>query len=243
MFRPVFAYPIAALALVAASARPARADAPAKELLERLAVHASAVEAMKTRASYAIAGRLERLDGDGNPDATKEMTARVVATGGEPRFVVERYVEDGEDKTEEARAKARERAAEKETKKQKDKRDIKMPFLDAEQARYAFDQVEADRTDPARVRITFVPRAPGDDTIEGSAWVDTRTGTVVSAGFKLSATPMFVDWVHVTLEFGAKTDLGPAVSKVHLEGKGGILFFRKRFRADATLSDWRVSRR
>jgi hypothetical protein len=232
--RSVLRVGLVVLVVSLAFPRVARAQPPSPDLMARLAVHAAGFEAMKTRASYAVDGKLERIDGDGNADSVREMQAQVDADGGEVHVRIVKYVEDGRDKTDEARKKARDD-------KDDDDRDLKMPFLRGEQPRYTFDQIEADRADPARVRIAFVPRARADDTIEGSAWVDTRTGTVLSAGFKLSKTPMFVDYVHITLEFGAPTSLGPAVSKVQMVGRGGLLFLRKRFRAAATLSDYRVS--
>jgi hypothetical protein len=155
------------------------------------------------------------------------------------KFVVIRYVEDGEDKTADAQKKAARRAQDR--KAERDQKRFRIPILADEQPRYVFDQVEADPRDPAVVRITFVPRIPQDDTLEGSAWVDSRTGTLISAGFKISKPPIFVDYVHITLEFGAPTSLGPAVSKVVADGNGGVLFFRKRFHVDATLSDYRLA--
>jgi hypothetical protein len=226
-----------ALALIPSMARTARAEAPAPELLARLARHAEAFEAMRLRASFAIDGRLERLDGDGKVDGVKEMKARIDADGKKARFIVVKYVEDGEDKTDDARRDARER----ETKKDPDDKPIRMPFLAAEQPRYTFDVVERDRADPARVRITFTPRTPEKDTIEGSAWVDERTARVLSAGFKLSRPGTFVDFVKVTLRFEADTTLGPAVSTLSFEGSGGVLFIRKRFRGSATFSDYRIA--
>jgi hypothetical protein len=210
---------------------------PDAELMRKLAVHAARFEEMKTHASYALEGKLERLDGDGKPDQVKEMRARVDADGARAKFNILSYLEDGEDKTEEARTKQREREAD----KKRDKREFKMPFHAGSQARYLFDQVEVDKVDPSRVRISFVPKERAQDTIEGSAWVDAQAGTVLSAGFKLSKTPAFVDYVHITVEFGEATSLGPAVSKVRLAGGGGFLFFHKRFRAEATMREYRIA--
>ena len=221
----------------------ARAEAPTPALLGRLAAHAAAFEAMRTQASYAVQGKLEELDGDGKANGVKEMHARVESDGASITFVVDSYTEDGEDKTEDARTKARERAEKK--KKNADeakKKELRMPFLATEQPRYVFDIAERDKDDPSRLRVTFVPREKDETTIEGSAWVDERAGTVISAGFKLSRTSMWIDYMHVQVEFGAPTSLGPAVSKVSMDGKGGILFLRKRFHAQATLSDWRIAR-
>jgi len=216
---------------------PSRADEPAPELMARLAASATHIEAMRTRVNYTIDGRLESLDGEGQTDSVKELLARVDADGKNTKLVVLKYVEDGEDKTSEGQKTARDTAE----KRRDPKRQIHMPTLAEQQPRYEFDQVEVDKADPTRVRITFKPKVAADDTVEGSGWVDTRTGTVVSAGFKLSRPPMFIDYVHFTVEFAAPTPIGPLVSKVNVEGKGGLWFlFRQHFRAEAKLSAFRV---
>jgi hypothetical protein len=199
--------PAACLALVAVAPRSADAAPPPPELMARLTVHAAHYEVMRTSASYAMVGTLERVDGEGKVTGLKEMSARVEADGKRARLDIVRYVEDGKDKTTDAREKARESDAE--PTEDKEKRAIRMPFL-------------------------------ADNAIVGSAWVDTRTATVLTAGFKVSKPETFVDYVHVTVEFGAQTPLGPAVSKVTVDGRGGFLFIRKRFRGAATFSDYRI---
>lgn len=225
--------------------RLAFAAPPPAELMARLAVHAAGFEKMKKRASYVIGGTLQTIASDDVTDSTKTMQARVVPRGDRTHIEVLRYTENGVDKTDEARTKASEQEKkrdedEREEKRQdtRKKRDLRMPFLQSEQARYVFDVVETDPHDPSRMRISFVPREKADDTIEGSAWVDASKGTVVSAGFKLSRTPSFVDYVHVTVELGATTALGPAPSRVSVTGKGGVLFFSKRFVGEATFTDY-----
>jgi hypothetical protein len=227
------------LAALAVATRPATAAAPSPELMAKLASYGAGFEAMRTHASYTIDGRMETLDGEGRADSVKQMKARVEADGIDVKFVVVRYVEDGEDKTADAQKRALKRAQER--KAERDQKRYRIPVLADEQPLYVFDQVEVDGQDPAVVRIAFAPKVPRDDTIEGSAWVDSRTGTLISAGFKISKPPVFVDYVHVQLEFGAPTPLGPAVSKVVADGKGGMLFFRKRFHVAATLSDYHLA--
>jgi hypothetical protein len=221
---------------VAASSRAAQAEPPAPDLLARMAACGAHFERLQARVSYLVDGRLETLGRDGRVDSVKEMKARVEAEGGRVTLLVEKYTEDGEDKTDEARAKARESAE----KRDADKKPIRPPILAEEQPRYIFDQVEVDPSDPTRVRIAFSPKVSAEDTIEGSAWVDTRDGTLISARFGLTKTPMFVDYMHFSIEFGALTPLGPAVSMVFVEGKGGLPFFRKLFRGAATLSEYSV---
>jgi hypothetical protein len=232
---------LAALLAIAATTAPraALAAAPPAELMERLAGYAVRFETVRTHASYAVSGQYETLDGDGKADCIKKMVARVDPDGETPRLTVVSYTEDGKDKTDEARKDARERAEKQRT--ARDKKRFRIPILAEEQPRYDFDQVQVDAADPTRVRISFTPKVRASDTIEGSAWVDTRTGTLISAGFKLSKTPIFVDFVHFTVQFGQTTELGPAVSTVFVEGKGGILFFRKHFQATAMLSDYRFA--
>ncbi|MEO8798052.1 MAG: hypothetical protein ABI551_09225, partial [Polyangiaceae bacterium] len=171
--------------------RLALAAPPSPDLMAKLARHAAGFEKMKTHESYSLGGTLQTLAASDAADSTKAMTARVTADGKRTHFSVVKYTEDGEDKTDEARAKATEHDRKKALEKpgEKKKRDLTMPFLKSEQGRYAFDQVEVDAIDPSRVRITFVPKETDDDTIEGSAWVDTKTGTVLSTGFKLSKLP------------------------------------------------------
>jgi hypothetical protein len=64
---------------------------------------------------------------------------------------------------------------------------------------------------------------------------------VISTGVKLSKPPTFVDWVHFTAEFSEKTPLGPALSHLTFEAKGGILFIRKHFRGEVTMKDYRIA--
>jgi hypothetical protein len=231
----------AALAGLAGASLSGRAIAapPPPELMTRMAAYAAGFDTMRTRASFAVEGRMETLDRSGHTDGVKELQARVEGDGHESRFVVLRYTEDGEDKTADAVKKAQ--ASAEERKAHTDKKRIRIPILAEEQPRYVFDQVEIDRVDPSRVRIAFVPRVPAEDTIEGSAWIDARTGAPISAGFKISKTPLFVDYVHFTVEFGAHTELGAAVSKVVVDGDGGVLFFRKRFHGVANLSAYQIA--
>ena len=235
---------IALFSAALATPRVALASPPSADLMARLEVHAAAFETLKRHASYVIGGMLQTIAADDVTDSTRTMRALVTANGDHTHVNVLRYTENGVDKTDEARTKTAEsekkREAELQSGKPK-KTELRMPFLKSEQSRYVFDQVEMDAVDPSRVRITFVPKDRADDTIEGSAWVDMKTGTVVSAGFKLSRTPSFVDYVHITIEFGAPTKLGPAPSKASVTGRGGVLFFRKRFHGEATFSDYRVS--
>jgi hypothetical protein len=231
---------LASLVVLAAAlvARTSFAQPPDPALLARIAVHAAAIERMRTHANYALEGELDSLDSDGKVDSVKKMTARIVADGERTRLVVVKCTDDGKDTTEQARKDAR--SGNEKTKEERAKQHVEMPFLTEAQPHYVFDQVALDPNDPSRVQISFVPREPNEHTSEGSAWIDAKTGNLISAGFKLSKPGFFVEYVHLTIELGAKTELGPAISRVTVDGKGGILFFRKHFRGEATLSDYTI---
>jgi hypothetical protein len=234
--RAPLALAAAAFAAVVSASPAARAQPPDPAVMARLATFAAQFEQLRTHGSYTIDGRFELLDGDGKPSSVKSMLARVDGGPTRSTFTVIKYTVDGKDKTDEAQKEARESAA----KNKQEKRRLTMPVQADQQSRYDFDQVEVDTTDPSRVRIAFTPKRSADDTIEGSAWVDGRTGTLISASFKLSKTPLFVDYVHFIVKFDAPTPLGPAPSDVTVEGGGGFLFFRRHFHAVATLSDYRL---
>jgi hypothetical protein len=99
---------------------------------------------------------------------------------------------------------------------------------------------DTDKADPARVRIEFAPKHLDKHLVIGSAWVDTRTGDVLTMGVAPSKKAMFVDYFHVTLEFAEKMGSGPAVSRITFEGSSGLLFFHKKFRGSARFFDYRL---
>lgn len=238
MTRAVFA--VLVLCAIALSAPNARAQTPAPDLMARLGAYAARFETLRTHASYRVEGRLDSLDGSGHVDERKFMRARVDSDGHKVEFSILQYLEDGQDKTSEAKEKQRKQREEAAREAPSHKREWRMPFHPGEQPRYYFDQVEVDASDANRVRIAFTPKIKEDDTIEGSVWVDVRAGTLISAGFKLSKPPTLVDSVHVTMFFGEQTTLGPAPSRIAVEARAGALFVRKHYRAEATLSGYTV---
>jgi hypothetical protein len=225
-----------ALAWAALDERVAAAQPPDAELLARLGKQATSFESLFKRATFKVSVVLEELDGDGKVASRKKVTSHVEANGDKRHNVIDSCTKDGAD----CKAKEQERTNKQEAEPDDDD-DMRSPFLPAEQSRYVFDQVAVDSTDPARVKINFSPKSPEKHTVEGSAWVDTGAGGVVSAAARLVKTPMFVDWVHVSVELGAPSPMGLAPSKMTFEGQGGFLFImHKHFRAEVVLSDYRV---
>jgi hypothetical protein len=232
-----------ALALLPSGVAAADEPAPAvvsDALMSGLAQHAQNVEDMKARGAFTFSGRMEMLDDAGKATEVKEMTMRSTPTGAPRDRIVKvmKYLEDGRDKTAEAQAKAdARRAKRKEAKNEKLSKDLKLPFLTAEQPRYIFSIAERDKNDPTHVRINFNPKIPAEDAIKGSAWVDENSREVLSIGFSLSKNPTFIDHVDVQIVFGLPTKLGRAPSAVTFDGRGGFLFIHKHYRGSATITD------
>ncbi|HVU05787.1 MAG TPA: hypothetical protein VHE30_28760 [Polyangiaceae bacterium] len=212
----------------------AEQDARLGELLPKLAITSQRFETMLALAAFTATGRTETVDGDGTVSAVKEGVFRFRPHGDRHVVDVIRYTEDGEDRRMEAQEKFRDAE-----KKDIDPDDVThVPFLGSEQAKYVFKLGATDPRDPNRVRVHFRARKPARTLWNGSAWVDARTGDLLTMGAVQSKTALFVDYFSGTLELGAQTKLGPAVSRATFEGGGGFLFFRKRFRGRATVTDY-----
>lgn len=230
---------LAASSAIVLVASVADAAPPAADLMDRLARHAANMEVLRKSGTYSVSGRLESLDTSGQQSSVRELRGHVELVGGKSTFVVDHYTEDGEDKTNDARDEAKSR--EEKRMREGDNKRIRLPTLAEEQPLYTFDVVEVDANDANRVKLAFAPKERDERRIEGTAWVDAKAGTILSAGFRLSKTSLFVDWVHFKVQFGEMTPLGPAPSQVEVEGKGGLLFLvRKHFRGSARVAAYRV---
>jgi hypothetical protein len=232
----VIAACISVLAATASWESIASAQPPDPGLLARLAKQSEGFGALYKRATFKMNEVLDELDGDGKVASHKVTASHVVVQGDAHHEIVDRCTKDGADCT----AKEREEVQEHESKKD-DSEKLRSPFDATEQARYVFDQKEVDQSDPSRVKIAFTPKSPDKHMVEGAAWVDTNTGSVISASVRMVKTPAFVDWVHVVVELGATTPVGPALSRMTIEGQGGFWFIiHKHFRVEITFSDYHL---
>jgi hypothetical protein len=216
-------------------------------LMNGLAQHAQRFEEMKRRGAFTMTGRVEELDGDGKPADTKEIQLRSTPTPVPLDRITTmiRFLDNGKDDTADAQKRANERRAKSlkdpDRVEEQKKKELRLPFLAAEQSRYVFKVAERDPAHPSHVRIAFQPKTPAENALKGSAWVEENEREVLTMGFSLSKNPTFVDHVDITVVFGLPTELGRAPSKVSFDGRGGFLFVHKHYRGTATLSDPRVA--
>lgn len=209
-------------------------------LLPKLSAWSARLESTLNRSLFTMTGHTDDVDGDGRTSDHKEGIFRVDARGARAHVYVIHYVEDGEDKTVEARERVWKDEAKRDKKPKEPDEVIHMPFLQGELPKYSFRIGETDPRVPSRVRVYFKPKEPAKNLGDGSAWVDTSTGEVLTMGVSPSKTSMFVDFINVTLEFGDVTPGGPGISRIGFEARGGFLFFHKRVRGSATLSNYEL---
>ncbi|HEY7863352.1 MAG TPA: hypothetical protein VIE39_06825, partial [Thermoanaerobaculia bacterium] len=106
-------------------------------------------------------------------------------------------------------------------------------------ARHTFSLAGADSQDPSLTRIAFQPKGSASpETFKGEAGVDPATGTVRWIRFRPAKNPKHVTRMEVTMLYGLETPGGPALSRVSVDGEGGILFVKKGYRSESTFSDY-----
>lgn len=194
--------------------------------------------------SHTTATRAEELDKKGKVESVTESVERVTLRGGKPEREILRYVRDGKDDTASEKKKRAGVKAGPPGKERSIKIGAKSPFEASEQPKHRFTLVGPDAADPSRLTIRFEPKGkPSPETSIGEAVVDPETGAILRLRFRPSDNPKFVDRMDVQMEYGAETPEGPALSRVSIEGAGGILFIKKRMKMTVTLSDYEFAAR
>jgi hypothetical protein len=233
----VAAAAFAAFLGVASRSTVASAQPPDPELLRRLG-HESAKPG--PRMTYRLVEEQDELDGSGNVKGRKVITSHVETDehGHKVHQEVERCIHDGKDETEQERASVK-RIEENHKQDGDVEVSVEMPFSAQAQSNYVFDQVAVDPAHAERVKIAFTPKKADEHSVQGTAWIDTTTATVISTGVRFVKTPMFVDWAHFTVEWGPAPG-GSQPSHVTYEGAGGFLFWRAHLRGEMKMSDYRA---
>lgn len=194
--------------------------------------------------SHTTATRAEELDKKGKVESVTESVERVTLRGGRPEREILRYVRDGRDDTASEKKKRAGVKAGPPGKERSMRIGMKSPFEPGELDKHRFTLVGPDPVDPNRVTIRFEPKEkPSPETSVGEAVVDAATGAVIRLRFRPADNPKFVDRLDVQMEYGAATPEGPALSRVTVDGAGGILFVKKRMKMTVTLSDYEFAAR
>jgi hypothetical protein len=215
---------------------------PSPDLLKKLADNDARLLRLYKEGAVTMTSRVEELDKEGKVQHTQNVTLRLSVQEGAQRMEVLSASRDGQDVTAEERKEqaARQAKAEQDPKgKMNQRQQITLPFAAGAQAGYAFQLLGPDANNPALQRIGFGPRGKkSKDLWVGEAVVDPEAGQVKWLKQRPSELPAFVDRIDMVLEFGAATSMGPAVSTMHMDGEGGLPFFKKKFRSVVTFKDY-----
>jgi hypothetical protein len=214
--------PLLALALLAAGA-------PSPALLARLAERAEAGEQAARNGTLTVTVEADQLDGEGRVKEHRHTVLKLTRRDGKlvSRELLEATRDGADIKAEESKRMAEEKEREEA---------LRSPFHPAVVAQYRLTQLPT--PEGAAVRLAFEPLAGGDEKLFiGEATADEATGELLTLSVRPSKLPTFVDAVELKGEFEAHSAAGRSLSRLSVEGRGGFLFFRKRFRAVTTFSD------
>ncbi|HYV45173.1 MAG TPA: hypothetical protein VFA20_09950 [Myxococcaceae bacterium] len=210
---------------------------PSPELMKKLADSDARLLRLYKEGAVTMTSRVEELDKGGNVQHTQTVAMRLTVKDGAQQVEVLSAARDGQDITADER---KEQAARQDPKgKTNQRQQLTLPFAAESQSSYAFQLLGPDANNPALQRIGFGPRGKkSKDLWVGEAVVDPQAGEVKWLKQRPSELPAFVDAIDMVLEFGASTSMGSAVSTVHMDGEGGLPFFKKRFRSVITFKDY-----
>ena len=147
-------------------------------------------------------------------------------------------MDDGQDVTAHKRAEAEQREAEQAQHGDK-AGSFELPFTPQNQPRHRFSMVGPDAQDPTKLRLRFEPASEhGPQVMQGEALVDPERGHVLQLRFRPSKFPsMLIDRLDVEMDFRTHPEVGAVVSRLVVDGEGGLLFFKKRGRSTVTFTD------
>ncbi len=222
-------------------ALPARAEQPQVDLPALLQRIAEGTPGM----GYLVRERLQAMtvtsvteerDGKGRVTFSRERVQRMAQQEGKQASELVLWRENGKDVTAEQRAEAQKRSTEGAGDKLSA---FELPFTPENQPRHRFSVVGPDAQDPRKLRLRFEPAGARDpQVLRGEALVDPESGHVLQLRFQPSKYPsMLIDRLDVEMDFRTHPEVGAVVSRLVVDGEGGLLFFKKRGRSTVTFSD------
>jgi hypothetical protein len=188
-----------------------------------------------------VTSRTEERDGDGRVTHTYERVRRMSEQGGKQTSELVRAVDDGQDVTARRREEAHQRAADQKDGEKGDDKGLsfELPFTKENQARHRFTVLGPDAQDGRLLRVGFEPAGERDPQVMvGEALVDAQSGQVRQLRFRPSKFPsLLIDRLDVQMDFREQPGVGAVVSRLVVDGEGGVLFFKKRGRSTVSFTD------
>ena len=213
----------------------AAAQKPSAELLKKLAEHDARLDQIDAEGSFTTDTITEELDGSGKVVHTVELVVRTMHLEGKRRELLGKALKDGKDVTEEYRDKLKSSGPSR-------AKEMPLPFESKQQGDYLYKELGSDRSNPSLLRIQFEPKGTWSQKLMvGEALVDTASGEVLRITGRQSATDSSVDYLNLDFSFNQQTKLGRAPSKVAMNGEGGFLVIKSRFRYTVLYSGYDLS--
>jgi hypothetical protein len=223
-------------ALAAEPPAPAAGSDPLPALLRRLAKAGKAREERGQNRTVVISTVAEDLNKEGEVESRSErVLRRVIREGKVAQGELVRAVRDGKDETEERRKKLRQ--ADKDAGEKSGSYSLRgTPFDEDQQPHYTYELRGSVPGALQQLQVAFKPRQPATERLVGEAVVDTQVGDLLHLQGRPSKLPPFAQKADFVLEFNHVTPTGRDLSRMALNGEGGMLFIHKRVRAVTTFT-------
>lgn len=204
-------------------------------------------EAAKTTLPGIIQFRAEMMDGDGTVESIQESTVKLTeGKDGQVESELVKVIEDGRDVTQKARDEESRRAQNKSEKGEGQSFGIQFgdnPFQPEVQTKVTARSLGTKRTLLGRPCSEFeVTWKKDKETEKGIACLDDQTGAPLEYSYVPDPLPKHVKRMQTTLRYEDGGPSGWRPTEMKVEGEGGFLFIRKKFRMRTTFSEfWRAS--
>jgi len=219
--------------------------APASENLWTKAVELARLNSGRVPGKMVLLS--EMLDGDGRAKESEEISFAITQKAdGTLDQVLVKYLKDGKDITAEKQAeekKARDKEAAESAKQKKDggkKESVSIGFENAGvfdpglQKGTQVTETPQRKAVDGKMCLGYAFRQKSKDqeegTLVGTAWLDKETGAALEVQYTSDPLPKHVKELTTTIRYAVQPDGTWEGREMKMEGVGGILFIKKRFR-------------
>ena len=190
---------------------------------------------------------MQEMDKHGRPkdeDKYYEYWSRLfLDDSGEMDFETVKVIENGKDKTDEAKAKERERDEDEDSDGESRSMERYDPFDPDKQGRLSVARLDtvAAIDGKSAVAYEFSEHTDDDKVITGTAWLETATGIPIRVQYVTDPLPKRVKRMVTTMEYEYAGPDSLIVKQTSIEATGGFLFIKKHFQMDMTFGEyWRL---
>jgi hypothetical protein len=189
---------------------------------------------------------MQEMDKHGRPkdeDKYYEYWSRLfLGDDGKVDFETVKVIENGKDKTEEAKARERENDEDEDDDGESRSMERYDPFDPDIQERLSATRLDTAATINGRSAFAYEFTEHADDkVINGTAWLEVATGIPIRVHYVTDPLPKRVKRMVTTIEYEYAGPDSLIVKQTSIEATGGFLFLKKHFQMDMTFGEyWRL---